>query len=388
MQFDSRQAFEALAKPSSKILPRSLWDLIEIEKMSIGAIVSLASTRTGRDEVDDNDVALFSALVASYTRWGTPGDKWVDLLQGKRVAGFEKPARYDETGKVQITPGITEDMEVPFGEAMAAQLDLVAEETLGIQSRGSGKWYFSVVSGVLNVHFPDPMRIGSDAPGLPVGSGTRDDLLKCRKVIGEVVVSRGVPRTEDEIEAVVKACAQACSPTICGGWLNLGLYMVSAWEFARREMVRETGDEKAIPDVRPLDDQSIIDCYAGVFDLGPFRIARIVETNHLCSTDPQQRQHKFEMTAKHVAEAKRLKMRSLDPSLAPCGICGGAYKDHSYERGLAIVLTRDVTAEEAAKHLDPIGEIMSKDGLDGFIFLETPDKFRIQPPEEAGSNAD
>lgn len=387
-QFDSKQAFDALAKDLVRLIPEGLLELIKNPEINIAAIVALASGKksTLRHE-DEEALALLSAIAGSYARWGYGDDPLVTLLQGHREAGATIPAIYTDGGKTCVRPLVEATDEVPFGETLSKLLDEEIETILSIGKKDAtvAKWYFTVVSGVLHVNFPIKLSIGK-VESFPVASGTTRDLDIARREIANLIVSGGVPSNDAQYETMCKRIASACSPTIVGGWLNLGLYMVSAWEYERRELVRESGDATKIPNIRPVDNESIVDCYACIFDLGPFRLDRVFEINHLCRTKPEAGQHKFEVCAAHVNEAKRLKV-PVEPSLAPCGKCGGDYKDHTYDRALGVVLLRDVTQEECKKHLDPMGVAFAADGIDGFAFIETPEQYRVLG-EEVESDAD
>lgn len=379
-QFDSKQAFDALAKHFVKVLPESILDMVKHPDINIAALIELVDGRPDTMRAEDHDnLALLSAVVGSYARWGYGDDPLVELLQGDRELGTTLPAIYADGGKTTVRESKTPLDKVPYGDTLSKLLDQRIEENLDIGKKDAAraKWYFTVVSGVLHVNFPVAMSIGK-VESFPVASGTPRDLDIARKKIGELVLSGGVPSNDTQYEIMCKAIARDCSPTLLGGWLNLGLYMVSAWEYARRELVRQTGDEKSIPDIRPIDNESIIDCYACIFDLGGiFRLERVVEVNHLCRTNPEAGQHKFEVTAAHVNEARRLKT-SPDPALAPCGKCGGDYKDHTFDKALAISLLRDATQEDCTKYLDPMAVAFEADGIDGFAFVETPEKYRIK----------
>lgn len=368
-QFDSKQAFTVLAQPSLKMLPEGIIDLLRHETYPIEPLVSLAMTETGCAETDDNTAALLSALAASYARWGWGDDALVSALQGRRA---------------MTKDSIGESARMPFGETLSRELDKALNERLKIGKQGKGKWFFRVVSGVLELCFPRPRSIGA-SDSYPIASATRDDLSKAQKIVGETAVAKGLPTTAEARESFAKMAAQACSPTICGGWLNLGVFMVSAWEAARRELVRETGDEKAIPDMLPPDKESIIDSFGFMFDLGPFRLDRVAEINpRYIGKDHRainMGPHPFMVGSKHVERSAELNGGVLDPNLAPCAHCGGDYKDHTHDRVLVVQLTRDATGKEAEKHLGQLDEVMKLNELDGFVFLDTPQQYRIKNEE-------
>lgn len=374
MQFDSKRAYDAIVPHHLKMLPESIvHDLIYSDHASatINTIASIVMTDTGNAETDDNTAALVSALVSSACRWGyDESDRFTKACQSQRDAGF-----------MEINPGRNRDpiyshTPLVLGEALSERLDRAIEKRLGIDKRGKARWRFSVASGVLRVDFPAPGEIGG-SDSYPIASATRDDLSKARAMISEIVLKSGVPSTDHAREYIAKRVAQACSPTICGAWLNLGLFMVSPWEMARREHERQTGDPSAIPDVRPIDDDSVVDCYRAVFDLGPFAIDRVAYLNDRCLTKPEAENHRFEVTRAHEREARKLKSK-IDPSLAPCGVCGGDYKEHTRDRVLVVYLKRDASESEARTHLQPLEVAFEADGIDGLIFIDTPEGFRIR----------
>jgi hypothetical protein len=378
MQFDNTQAFDALAKPTSES-PFLKW---VFEYIDTGSEVTVSDVvdyvEKFADNMDDVQspeafISQACATIAGYTRWGPKSNSIAAALQSVRFLG----KRGEDVNIYRINKHPIEPTErVPFGETVVGELDRLLELRLGAPMTFKARWWFSVTSGVLRVHFQDGHHGISKTDPYPVAAATKECLQTARDTAAKHALHHGVPNTPEEREIFAKRIARACSPNVCSGYLNLGLYMVSAWEYARRELVRSTGDPKSIPNIKPFDDDSIIDCYRAVFDLGPFRLDRVIEINHRCLTRPGAPQHKFKITMAHEDAAKRIGTR--DPSLAPCGECGGAYKDHTFDKAIVVVLTRDTTGEEADRYLTPLQQAFDADGIDGIIFMETAEKFRIQ----------
>jgi len=361
MQFDSKQAFDALAVPSLEQVHPELIDFIDDKSEPLDTLEKILV------QLSDEELAIASAVIGSFVRWGYGDNPLIELLREDRV--------------VDSNTGTTE----PLGEAMVKRIDAYISKVLHLDAkhRTEAKWYFVVSSGALKIVFPHRLSI-SGMNSYPVASATATDLKKAREIAASSIIQNGVPTSPEQHEHMAKKIAIACSPTIVGGWLNLGLYMVSGWELARRDCVRETGDEKAIPEHKPVDDESIIDCYGFIFDLGPFYIDRIAEVNfQYIGADPEAQKsdmHKFVVTKQHEEIALKLKTK-IEPHLAPCGVCGGDYKDHSSDRVFVIGLRRDATPKEAEKHLGQLHHPMAKDGIDGFVFIDSPQHYRIKEPE-------
>lgn len=68
----------------------------------------------------------------------------------------------------------------------------------------------------------------------------------------------------------------------------------------------------------------------------------------------------------------------------PYGPCGRSAREHTHDTVLFLSLARALGNKEAADALFSIKEEMVKDKIDGVAFVETPEKFKIAPPETPG----
>lgn len=62
--------------------------------------------------------------------------------------------------------------------------------------------------------------------------------------------------------------------------------------------------------------------------------------------------------------------------------CDLPYDEHTSERVIFLQLKRHVSNKEAAHILSEIKDEIKDEGIAGFAFIETPEKFRIEPPEK------
>lgn len=62
--------------------------------------------------------------------------------------------------------------------------------------------------------------------------------------------------------------------------------------------------------------------------------------------------------------------------------CTTSYDQHTYETGLFLSLTRNIPNGEAATTLKPVLEFIEAQGLCGICFVDTPEHYRIEKPEE------
>jgi hypothetical protein len=108
---------------------------------------------------------------------------------------------------------------------------------------------------------------------------------------------------------------------------------------------------------------------------GYFTVKSIMNINH----DP----HPFMLGPKHIRFASNKYMGMLGdacindkdfPVCAHSG-CSLRYQDHKSDRVLALSLVKDLTNAEANNILKTIPLIKNK--IDGIIFVDTPEKFRI-----------
>jgi hypothetical protein len=64
----------------------------------------------------------------------------------------------------------------------------------------------------------------------------------------------------------------------------------------------------------------------------------------------------------------------------PCAAegCGLPYEEHTFDRVMFVKLTRACTSDEVQSVLKLVADDAESDKIDGFGFVETPEKFRMQ----------
>ena len=88
-------------------------------------------------------------------------------------------------------------------------------------------------------------------------------------------------------------------------------------------------------------------------------------------TDEEKRKHPFMITNKHMQGSSMY----LDPSVAPCGICGCAYSDHTCDKAIKIDVSPMVDSDmlvvalqHVLKEAPVIKDRLIGWGYDGFVF--------------------
>lgn len=64
--------------------------------------------------------------------------------------------------------------------------------------------------------------------------------------------------------------------------------------------------------------------------------------------------------------------------------CKKPYSEHESDRVVLLELRRDISNKEAADDLNKIKPLMEGNQIDGFTFMETPQKYRIAKAEKKG----
>lgn len=125
-----------------------------------------------------------------------------------------------------------------------------------------------------------------------------------------------------------------------------------------------------------MNKQELETKYAKLLEkTGAFTLRSIETMNH--------RPHKFMIGPKHIKHAQdhcngKLGDRTLN--FIPCADprCRMPYKDHTYDTVMMISLTRDLLKTDAEEILESIKlNGMDEDGIDGFLFIDTEEKFRF-----------
>jgi hypothetical protein len=68
----------------------------------------------------------------------------------------------------------------------------------------------------------------------------------------------------------------------------------------------------------------------------------------------------------------------IKPEQAPCCSCKKDYNEHTYDTVLFLQLVRNVDKDEAQGILAGLVSMMEQDKIDGVVFVETVEKYRIQ----------
>jgi len=91
--------------------------------------------------------------------------------------------------------------------------------------------------------------------------------------------------------------------------------------------------------------------------------------------------HRFTVGPSHVAYAYDHNGGILSEDVcchAPCAVCYRPFDEHTYNTVMFLPLTRSLTLDEVRIKLQFLTYAgMEEDKIDGFAFVETPEKFRI-----------
>lgn len=92
--------------------------------------------------------------------------------------------------------------------------------------------------------------------------------------------------------------------------------------------------------------------------------------------------HPYVVGPKHVSYASDHQGGALTEETCrqvPCAYpkCKLSYDEHTYDTVIALSLTRDTTQDEANEFIKSINEEIKQDDIDGYIFVETEEKFRF-----------
>jgi hypothetical protein len=118
--------------------------------------------------------------------------------------------------------------------------------------------------------------------------------------------------------------------------------------------------------------------YAEIIDIGPVNI----------------RPHPFVVGPNHVTYAVDNNSGRLDESVMnkiPCAECNRPYSEHQFDTVAVVKLKRDCKAKELQDFLGALprttdGKAVVADiVIDGFVFAETEEKFRIKYPDQENS---
>jgi hypothetical protein len=112
-----------------------------------------------------------------------------------------------------------------------------------------------------------------------------------------------------------------------------------------------------------MNKEEIVTKYQSILENSCFKILSIDTVNHKPDI--------FMITPKHIAKSNGI----LDPNVAPCGNCGQDIYNHTYDTVAFLQLLRDANKEEVTRFLQLLP--LKEDKLDGVVFVETKEKYRI-----------
>lgn len=83
----------------------------------------------------------------------------------------------------------------------------------------------------------------------------------------------------------------------------------------------------------------------------------------------------FCITPRHLARSEGI---YVQPEVAPCGHCKKDYDEHSWDTVAFIELKREATEAEMRPWMqEVVGPFLVQHDIDGAVFVETPQKFRV-----------
>ncbi len=215
----------------------------------------------------------------------------------------------------------------------------------------------------------------------PVGFAAPEVKGTVESVLAKARLSVQPPAYSD----VVVRCLTEAAPRegLAAKCFRLGDYMLSDERYAHvracREAMAKGEPEPQMP--RPKTNDGLAEFYTAecVRQAWGFVVDQVLHVNHRLKDGKQPLtmncgpNHPFMIGTEHVSKSNGV----LDPNVAPCKACGREYADHISDRIAAIRLLRNLTREEASKTLQLFMDDAKQDGLDGLVFMETPEKFRI-----------
>jgi len=144
------------------------------------------------------------------------------------------------------------------------------------------------------------------------------------------------------------------------------LTKLSGWEQARKKLLKAGKD--APPKPLMTDIPSLVDWYAFTFDPVTVEFLDIKCSNPRLKTGTIVKRG---VSKKHFFSGE-----------GSCDICGNGEGVHMHDTLLVLKLTATVPIFALMDELGPVEEQMRRDGIDGFQYIETPEKFRTTMDED------
>lgn len=366
MQFDYEAAWDKLIQPAMEAIKNNDPGILVLMEDIGGHHADVVQDQRTLDlpwpdglkarfeEVPTMTLAFSSFIVHNYGHWGYKGEaaawkdatwkfsNWADQILRERLGIVKESARDRGTGY---------SLEVQFG-----LLELRYKSIRGDYHRTPVCFAVpearDVVQGVVNL-----ARLSTPAPGF---------------------------------DEVADRCMKEAAPKegLGAQCFRLGDYMMSEERYAHVKACREAAKKgDPLPEMsRPKSNEGLTEWYVAEAARRnyPFTIDRVIHVNHRLREGvqplkhPCNPMHPFVIGPTHLAKSNGI----LDPTVAPCHGCGRDYKDHVSDRVAVIRLLRNVPKSEALPLLQEFVEYVKPDGVDGFMFVETPEKFRITDPDE------
>lgn len=189
---------------------------------------------------------------------------------------------------------------------------------------------------------------------------------------------------EPDFDAVCNRCVQEAAPRegLGAKCFRLGDYTVSdeLYEHIRacRKAEAEGQPTPAMP--RPKTDEGLAELYRTdcITKRLFFTVDRVTHINYRLKPgiEPFKNcppNHPFVIGRTHIVKSDGI----LDPNVAPCDACGRNFDQHISDRVAVLKLLRSVPKSEAMPILDAFVQEIKGDGIDGVVFLDTPEKYRI-----------
>jgi len=368
MKFDYEGAWYAIAKPGFDRLTAPGGNAVVVSAMHRidEECGDLPQDRTTLDmpwpniamrelfeQIDSTTLAVASFVVYSYGHW-KPGHEKMRVKETWKFANYA-----DQVLRTRL--GIVRD----------------------IGSRSSG-YAFAVQNGLLELTY----SARNEWNRIPVGFATEETHERARSVVNRAMLSVPTPNIYD-IGNRVSQEADLLNDEVIVGVLgnksfNIDEFMLSEERYEYVQACRKA--ERCglpVPDMqRPKSNDGLAEWYQDrCRDLGfPFTVDRVTSINHRLRDGVKALKHPFNETHAFcigMAHMARAQGSVLDPRSAPCDICGRDYDSHTADRVAVIRLLRSVPKSEALPHLESFVEEIKTDGLDGIVFVETEEKFRM-----------
>lgn len=93
---------------------------------------------------------------------------------------------------------------------------------------------------------------------------------------------------------------------------------------------------------------------------------------HPSTIGPAHIKYASDLTEECIREAEK-----QDKACCAVGNCYIPFDEHTSDKVCFVQLTQHLTKEEAISKLQSCEELMTQNKVDGFTFVETPEKFRI-----------